>query len=66
MTITVTINTDNAAFGDGNEITMRTEVGRCLHLAASHFTKYTPLYCLDGLSVLDLNGNTCGRIEVSE
>ncbi len=58
--ITITIDTDNAAFMDGNE---GPEVARILHRLAT--------VCEDGvgwfrLALRDSNGNTVGFVDIEE
>ena len=63
MNITITINTDNAAFhGDGLPNTsLADEVGRILRDLAYNIE-------LDGkvheAKILDINGNACGKLKV--
>lgn len=67
MTITITINTDNAAFEDDNEAAKQEgsmfEVGRILEQLAGRFTAGSwPM----GGPILDINGNTVGKVEIAE
>lgn len=56
-TITITINTGNAAFEDD----WAHEVSNTLRSIASRFVFNDDL---DGASVYDVNGNSCGKITV--
>lgn len=67
MKFTLTINCDNAAFGDPddnrhNESTAAIEVSRILRHAS---VKIRGTGCLGG-RVMDVNGNTVGKYEVSK
>lgn len=56
--ITITINTDNAAFDDGSD-----EVTRILGNLADD-ALYGNLF--NGQHILDSNGNTCGLVTIEE
>lgn len=62
MNITITINTDNAAFhGDGLPNTsLADEVGRILHDLACKIENEG----VDEARILDINGNACGKLTV--
>lgn len=66
MDITITINTDNAAFSDD----ARAEVARILHELAYRVDGiHKPvIYCDPGDSddVRDINGNTIGKVTITE
>jgi len=63
MQITITITTDNAAFSDDPSV----EVARILQKYAARLREsYPPIEDLDGDRLLDYNGNTVGKVEVSE
>ena len=61
MDVKITINCDNAVFGDYPEI----ELARILtDLAGKVQTE--PFDYIDGMPLRDLNGNTVGRVELTE
>ena len=63
MQITITINADNAAFGDGDRHDLNTatpELARILSRLASGF------YCVsDGFKLYDINGNRVGTVTIT-
>lgn len=63
MNITITINTDNAAFRDKSE----REVSRILAVLADDFLG-GPLdsFIRDGEILRDINGNVVGRVTIKE
>ena len=61
MDITITINTDNAAFESDPE----SEVGRILRKAAKHIED-NGLRRSDGMPTMDINGNKVGKITVTD
>ena len=65
MTITITINCDNAAFGDSVH-TQGEELARILDKLARTCAGGFGRADLDGLNLRDINGNTVGRVEVKE
>jgi hypothetical protein len=65
MDIRIRINCDNAAFEDencGDEVAriLKRLAGRFQATAAEHMSSF------DGSPLIDINGNTVGRVEVSE
>lgn len=67
MRVTITIETDNDAFGNGYGRQARREVLRMLTDAFRVvFDSDATLDGLDGKKLRDVNGNTCGSIEVTE
>jgi len=58
MRFSLTIDTDNAAFGDDNYSERMAEVGRILRLLSYEFL-HGP--CGDGGKLHDVNGNAVGR-----
>lgn len=61
MTITITINTDNAAFEDSG---WTLETARILREAARRIQHNDPEETEDSFNLYDINGNTVGRVEV--
>lgn len=74
-TVTITINTDNAAFEDD----MLGEVARILETQVVRDMRSKTHYCVGGVwikakakqqvasvKVTDLNGNTCGTVSIQE
>lgn len=64
MKITITINCDNAAFGDTAAGEHDAEVQRLLRELADD-----PTWVYSGdeyFSLRDMNGNTCGKVTVTE
>lgn len=57
MEITITINTDNDAFADGN---LETEVARILNYLAAR----VKVGGVDTYPIKDINGNTVGEMNV--
>ncbi len=62
MDITITINTDNAAFSDGNA---GSEVARILRKAAKQIED-NGLPLNDDPPLIDINGNKVGKITVED
>lgn len=60
-TITITIETGNAAFGDDDVLLAGAEVGRILRVMADQFESIGE--CADPK---DINGNTCGYVHEEE
>jgi hypothetical protein len=60
--ITITIDTGNAAFDGGNA---GAEVARILRKTAERIAAAGIKRC-DGIAVLDINGNTVGRVTVAD
>lgn len=62
MDITITINTDNAAFGDdpANELSRM-----LLQLSADWLHQRVPLEPGDEFNLRDINGNTVGKVTVT-
>jgi hypothetical protein len=63
-TVTIIINTDNAAFEDDPW----DEVARILETQVARDMRYSDYYCVgcDSTKVTDLNGNTCGSVSIQE
>lgn len=57
MTITIRLSTDNAAFEDRDA-----EIGRLLHIVAERQRLGRGI---DGVKLLDYNGNTVGSVKVT-
>lgn len=57
-TITITIKTDSAAFGDDDELKAGTEVARILREIANQFACSTPT------DPQDIDGNTVGTVKI--
>jgi hypothetical protein len=62
MTITITINTDNAAFDNDRASRAHTEVARIVREVGNRFDTDGPF---DG-EVYDVNGNTVGLVVMDE
>ncbi len=60
MQITITINTDNAAFEDNAE----TEVARTLANSARNLADGLTTIILGATKLRDINGNTVGAVEI--
>lgn len=64
MRVTITIDTDNAAFGNGRGDRARREVLRILR---DMFSRHPlRLIGMGGATLRDVNGNTVGEIKVTE
>lgn len=64
MAFTLTIDTDNAAFGEDDDLDRADEVARILHQLADHLGEAVG-FLPAGDAVRDINGNTVGRWELT-